>query len=540
MNSPEQIFSEYNKARQYKASIGSRGLYEQSKINERFFVGDQWYGANCGNERPLVRHNLVKRIGDYKMSVLLSSEASVVYSAEGIPNTVKADKKIAELKEQLALNNPITIDTAEEEIGLVISALNDYQKVSAERLRFNALCEQALKNSYISGTGVVYTYWDSDISTGLYADVSRSTAIKGDIVSEVLDIENVYFGSPKILDIQKQPYIILASTMSLDEVRRLALRNGSSMENYESIRPDNYMAENDNVTVLTKLSKEWNEDGTEFKIYAQMVTENAVIREKWDIGVRMYPISIFCWESRKNCIYGDSEVTYLIPNQIAINRMITSGVWSAMSTGMPTLVVNGDIVDGEITNDPGQIIKVYGASEDTEKALHYVSPPDYSGNFTSVIEPLIENTLAQSGANSAALGDVDPHNTSAILTLRNAALMPLKMLQNRYYSFLEDISRIWAEFWITQYGKRKIKIQDENGVWYMEFDGDKYRDIILSSKVDITSADAFDSEISIKVLDNLLSKGAITVKQYLKRLPRGIIPETEELIRAIKENEYDT
>ena len=40
--------------------------------------------------------------------------------------------------------------------------------------------------------------------------------------------------------------------------------------------------------------------------------------------------------------------------------MITSGVWSAMSTGMPTLVVNGDIVDGEITNDPGQIIKVYG------------------------------------------------------------------------------------------------------------------------------------------------------------------------------------
>lgn len=534
MNSPEQIFSEYKKMRLHKESLGSRGMYEQNKINERFFVGDQWYGARCGGERPLVRYNLIKRIGDYKMSALLSSEPQTVFSAEGIPNTISAGRRIAELRSSLAAGEKITTKSAEEEISLVISALNDYQKVTAERLKLSEISEQALKNAYIGGTGIVYTYWDADISTGLYADSLRRTAINGDILCEVLDIENVYFGDPKIDDIQRQPYIIIASSLSLEDVRREAAKYGSSPMNYEKIKPDNE-AYSDRVTVLTKLYKEWNEAGTEYKIYAIRVSETAVIRDKWDIGVRLYPLAKFCWEKRAGSAYGDSEITYLIPNQIAVNRMLTSGVWSAMSTGMPTLVVNGDIVGGEITNDPGQIIKVYGTPEDTEHALHYVSPPDYSGNFMSVIEPLIENTLAQSGANSAALGDVDPQNTSAIIALRNAAMMPLRMLTNRYFTFLEDIARIWAEFWITKYGKRRIKIEDENGTWYMEFNGDKYRDIVLSAKVDVGFNDSSNNEMSIKVLDNLLSRGDITLKQYIKRLPRGIIPETEELIRSLRE-----
>ncbi len=535
LNSPEQIFSEYNSQRQYKASIGSKGLYEQIKVNERFFAGDQWYGAKCGNERPLVRHNLIKRIGDYKMSVLLSNEANITYSAEGVPNTIKSAEKVSGIRRRIASGENVVPENAEEEIALVVSALNDYQRVTAERLRFSSISEQALKNAYVSGTGVIYTYWDPEISTGLYADANRGVAIKGDIKSEVIGIEDVYFGDPKNGDIQSQPYIIIASTWHIDEVRRYAMRFSDSREMYDNIKPDNAACDETRVTVLTKLFKEWNEDGSEYKIYAKMVTETATVRDKWDIGVRLYPLAVFRWERRTASAYGDSEITYLIPNQIAVNRMITSGVWSAMSTGMPTLVVNGDVVDGEITNDPGQIIKVFGTGEEVESAIRYVSPPDYSGNFVSVIEPLIENTLTQSGASSAALGDVDPNNTSAILTLRNAAIMPLKMLQNRYFEFLEEISRIWAEFWITQYGKRKIKISDENGVWYMPFDGDKYRDLIICSKAEVTSVESFDAEIKIKTLDNLLSRGAISVKQYLKRLPRGVVPEVEELIRTVKE-----
>ena len=61
---PERVFAEFKSAREHKELIGEKGIYEQTRVNERFYVGDQWHGAKCGSDRPLVRHNVIKRIGD--------------------------------------------------------------------------------------------------------------------------------------------------------------------------------------------------------------------------------------------------------------------------------------------------------------------------------------------------------------------------------------------------------------------------------------------------------------------------------------------
>ena len=53
---PAQIFEEYRQGVRFKNALGKRGLYEQNRINERFYAGDQWYGARCSEDRPLVRH----------------------------------------------------------------------------------------------------------------------------------------------------------------------------------------------------------------------------------------------------------------------------------------------------------------------------------------------------------------------------------------------------------------------------------------------------------------------------------------------------
>lgn len=536
--SPEQIFEEYKKGVAFKSSIGAKGLYEQSRVNERFFVGDQWYGSKCGNDRPLVRHNIIKRIGDYKMSAILSNKIEINYSADGVPNTLNMRKSVKQKRKELS-ENPVSFTGKRDdnEISLMMSALNDYQKVTAERVGFNGIAEQALRDAYISGTAVVYTYWNPQVSTGLYADDYHTTAIKGDIECETLSIENVYFGDPYISDIQQQPFIIIATRSDVASVKREATYYGKTAE-LDFIKPDNNADDDGKVTVLTRLWKEWDEDGN-FSIFAQKVTADAVIRDKWNIGVRLYPLAQFCWERRKNCAYGDSEITYLIPNQIAINRMITSGVWSTMSTGMPSMVVNGDVVDGEITNDPGQIIKVFGSGEDVANAVRYVTPPDNSANFYGVIEPFINNTLAQNGAGAAALGDVDPNNTSAIIELKNAARMPLQLFENRYFAFLEEISRIWAEFWITQYGNRRIKIIDENGIWYLNFDGDRYKDLLISVKAQVSTKNTSGEARVYDILDKLLDKGAITPKQYLKWLPAGTLESVTKLIGEMEENEND-
>ena len=547
---PEQIFEEYEAGSTFKSGLGRKGLYEQGKINERFYIGDQWHGARCGNDRPLVRHNVIKRIGDYKMAVVASNPVTVNYSVEGVPNTVGISDRARDERDAFAQGQISPQETMglppEEELAVTMTALSDYFKTTAERVKFDDLKEQALRNAYVSGTGVLYTYWDDKIRTGLYADESGTTPIQGDIACEVLDIENVYFGDPNLYDIQAQPYIIIAQRKSVADLQREARRNGRSEAEIDAIKPDRdtgYMAgdraedepeDSRKATVLTKFWKEWAKDGT-CKIMASVAVRGATIRYRWDTKLRLYPLAAFRWERRRNCAYGESEITYLIPNQIAINRMLTANVWAVMMLGMPLTLVNGDVVNQPITNDPGQIIKINGTSEDMLNAVRYVNPPNFAPAFDNNIASLISNTLTQAGANDAALGDVRPDNTSAIVAVREAATMPMQTVQNRFYSFVEDVARVWAEMWVTMYGRRSLKIEDENGVWYMPFDGEKYRDLLISVKVDV-GASALWSEIqSVNTLDNLLASQIITPKQYLERLPKGSVPNLSGLIREMQE-----
>lgn len=534
---PGLLFGEYEQGIRYKQGLGSRGLYEQDRINERFFVGDQWHGANCGADRPLVRHNVIKRIADYKMAVVGAAPIAVSYSADGIANTAELRRETERLRDKGAQGRLPAGLTAQEEIGLVTSALSDYFRTTAERLQFEEIRDQALRGAYITGTGVVYTYWDESIPTGLYADLSRTAPITGDIACEVLDIENVYFGDPTLEDVQTQPYILISQRKSVEELQRMARRYGA--KNWREIRPDRdipggdgWQEESKKATLLTRFWKEWDENGN-FTIRAVQACRGVVVRAPWDLGIRLYPLAKFSWERRRGSAYGESEITYLIPNQIAINRMITASVWAVMMMGMPIMVVNGDVVPQPISNDPGQIVEVFGGGEEMENAIRYVNPPAFSPQFDANIASLINNTLTQSGINSAVLGDVRPDNTSAIIAVREAAIMPLQVVQNRFYVFCEDIARIWAEFWITQYGKRALKIEDERGVWYLPFDGDRYRDVLLSVRVDVGASSLWSETRSVETLDNLFDRQIIDAVQYLSRLPKGTVPNLGGLLREL-------
>ena len=511
---PKIIYNEYIEGTNYKSAMGNKGLFEQSRINERFYIGDQWYGAKCGNERPLVRHNVIKRIGDYKMSQILSGPTSVKFTAEGIPTDTENHA-----------------DSSFDDINRMMEIFSDYFSVTAERVNLWALTEKALKNSYISGTGIIYTYWDSTVPTGLFADKGNTMPIKGDIGCEVLNIENVVFGDPYNENIQNQPYIILSSRKNEEEVLRDARIHGAGLSTLSLIAEE---ARDGKITVYTKLLRKHKKDGS-FAIFASKTTENNVIRNEFDTGLSLYPISVFKWETKNNSPYGESEITYLIPNQIAINRMITANVWSAMTTGMPIMLVNGDTVNEKITNDPGQIIKVFGSNEDVAGAVKYVSPPSFIKDFGESIDSLISNTLTQSGANEVALGDSKADNATALITLRDSALMPLQTVKKRFYSFIEELSRIWADFWVAYYGNRKLKLTSKNGNRYLDFEADKYNGLIFSAKVDMNTETAYSEKECLQTLITLFEKGIINREQLLTRMPDGIIPNIAGLLADNKE-----
>ncbi len=516
----KEIFGEYQAGIQHKASLGKRGMFEQSRINERFFIGDQWYGAKCGNDRPLVRHNIIKRIGDYKMSQILSAPINVNFSAEGID----INKNTAIQRDSKSIFNG-AINT--DEINLITSAFSKYFNTTAERTRLSALQDKVLRNSYVTGTGVLYTYWDSSINTGLYADDSRKLKIKGDIACEVLDIEDVYFGDPYIEDVSGQPYIIISGLKDTADVLREARLYGADLGILRAIEES---AISGKVNLLTKFFKEYKSDGS-YTIKCIKVCERTTVRPVFDTSLRLYPITVFKWESKNNSAYGESEITYLIPNLIDFNPMIKANVWSAMPTGLPNMLVNGDTVIQKITNEPGQIIKVFGSNEDVEGAVKYVTPPTFKEDYDSSINSLINNTLTQSGANEVALGDSRADNATALITMRDAALMPLQIIKNRFYSFIEETARVWADFWITQYGNRKIKISDEKGIWYMPFNASRYNELIVNAKVDVSNGTVYSERESFENLLTLFEKGVIDREQLICRIPSGAVPDKNSLLQ---------
>lgn len=549
---PKVIFEQYKRGVTYKESLGERSMYEQNRINERFYVGDQWHGAQCGADRPLIRYNVIKRIGDFKMAMAAGSELTVNFSAEGVAYTKEMADRVAQRKEQyrLATGDPTANPGAgapdDEKINLVMDALSEYFKVTAERVKFEDLKNTALRKAYTSGSGVLYTYWDDTVRTGQFADAGKNNPIWGDIQCEVLDIENIYLGDTAEPDVQKQPYIIIAMRRSVEDLKREARRHGRPADELEKIQPDKDTeflagdirekepAEEQKATVLTKLYKKYNKDGTQYSIHAVRVVEGAVIRPAWDINVRLYPLAKIDWERVPNCAYGLSEVTQLVPNQIAINRAQTAAAHAVMTAGMPILLVNGDVVTEPITNDPGQIIRIYG---DLTNAIRFEGPSNFSPQFDNLVNSMIANTLTQSGANDAALGDMRPDNTSAFIAVREAATVPLQLIKSRFYSFVEDVARVWAEFWVCMYGPRRLKMEDEGGVWYMPFNGEEYKDVLINARVDVGPANLWSEIQMLQTLDKLLQAGILTPEQYLNNLPKGSIPNQTAILKELKEKQ---
>jgi hypothetical protein len=114
--------------------------------------------------------------------------------------------------------------------------------------------------------------------------------------------------------------------------------------------------------------------------------------------------------------------------------------------------------------------------------------------------------------------------------MRDAALKPLQIVKNRFYTFIEETARIWAEFWIMQYGKRKIKISDISGIWYLPFDSEKYKNLLINTKVEVANDEVYTEKERVSTLLSLFDKGVINRNELLSRLPDGVISDKWALI----------
>lgn len=241
-------------------------------------------------------------------------------------------------------------------------------------------------------------------------------------------------------------------------------------------------------------------------------------------------------------------MTGLIPNQIFVNKMFAMTMISLMTTAYPKVVYDKTRI-AKWDSGVGRAIGVNGG--DMGSVARTIDPAAISPQVSQFIELAIGMTKEVMGATDAALGNVRPDNTSAIIALQKASQVPMELTRQDLYQCIEDLGLIWLDLMQVYYGERFVETplsrEEQEAMQALGapaqesavtlFDFDTLEGAVLSLKLDVGGS-AYWSEIAqINTLDNLLSQGRISVVDYLERVPNGYISGQQELIESLRERE---
>ena len=158
-----------------------------------------------------------------------------------------------------------------------------------------------------------------------------------------------------------------------------------------------------------------------------------------------------------------------------------------------------------------------------------------SAQVVQLIELLTQRTLEFMGASDAALGNVRPDNTSAIIATQKASAMPLELQRMEFYRFTEDCVRVIVDMMAAHYGVRPAAL--EGGKAGL-FDFGALRQANLSTRVDIGSAAYYSELMQIETLDNLFQKGIITdAVTYLEGIPDQYVRGKSRILEKLREQQ---
>ena len=517
--SPSFNSQETEEWKQYQAGIDYNhkvDLYQTVNKNERFYAGDQWNGV-VSNGLPTPVFNILKRIINYFVSSILSQNVTMHF----VPEAVSADTP-----------------EDEEKLKKAAQLISDYSTTLWEKNKMNFKLRQWLLDAAVSGDACGYIYWNPNIDAG--------QAAKGDIDVDQIDNVNVFFGDPNEKDVQKQRYIIISARELVANLQDEARANGVPEDEISKIGSDEetfYQSGDrsqiqldyrfDGFGKTTSLIKMYKKDG---KIFAKKITKFTTIRKEWDTKLTLYPVTWMNWDVRKNSYHGQALVTGIIPNQIFINKMFAMAMMSLMHTAFPKVIYNKNMITAW-NNQIGAAIGIERmGNESVGNVAQYLNPGTMSGQVMQTIDLAINYTKDMLGANDNLLGDINPERASgrSIIAVQQASAVPLENIKQNMYQFLEDMGYIWLDYIANYYGTRKIDAEILGQRQIVEFNFDDIKNMKFRLKIEVGASSYWSELASIETLDRLLQQEAITFKQYLERIPTGLITQKQSLLEEIK------
>ncbi len=507
-NSVKLAWEQYEAGKDYKRRIG---LYETVRQNERFYRGQQWQPSE-GAELPHPVFNVVRRIIDYLVCSVASSNLTISFTDEGLPFLSK------------------TSDREQLRHTLEVLSANAAYRWEKSGLDYKLL--RLLTDAAITGDGVIYCYFDHTVNT--------PQLFSGDIVSDVIDNVNLFVADVNSADLQSQDYIIIAGRASVSSLRHEASDFGASEDDIKKILPDGdcqsqsgdmaaFELEGGNEAKATYIIKFWREDGR--VVFEKSTKECTIKRAKTDC--RLYPVAYLNWMPTKNSFHGTSPITSLIPNQRFINRAYAMAMKHMIDTAFSKVIYDKSKIP-EWTNNVGEAIAAVGGGNISD-AVSVVGTGELQGGYMELIESAIEVTKDMMGATESALGNIEASNTSAILALQETSRIPLEQVRSAYYKCVEDMANIWADMMCAYYpSERLIPYGSADGGIAEAVDLSAIKGGFLSARVDVAEISRYSAASAQNMLDKLLENGHISPAAYVKRLPSGMLMNRQALIDELE------
>lgn len=519
-----------------------------------FYEGKQWAKPTKNTKnlpRPVV--NIIKMICRNKKSSILATPVKIVY---------KAEDEMADVEK-----------------------FNNFAAYIQKEIGQEALDKRAIKDGVVKGSYFYHYYWDSEAK-------GKDGIKEGGLRCEIIDPLSIFFSDPTELDEQKQKWILIASREDLESVKAKCDEDVDPEEVVADEADDKYGAiEQEGNKLCTVLTRYFRKDG---EVYCEKATRTVVINKPFPLapdleaaakelgieedapnnslpdngegepltheGVRasLYPIVVGNYENREKSIYGLGEVEGIIPNQKSINFNLAMSLLNAQEVAWGKYIVLPNALGSQvINNEPGQVLTDYsqtgnGIRKMTEQAMQ--SQP------LQLIDTLTQLTRVVTGSSEVMTGETLGASMSgaAIAQLQSQAQQPIEELRDAFWLVKEKQGKVLAQFFKLYYAEKEFTYEesapklDEKGQPLIDdfgnvqeeevqmtdvFNSSEYASTDFEVVVETTAGTKASAAGDINALDVLLSKGAISIKTYLKAYPKDALSNRTEILKGIEEDE---
>lgn len=542
------LWQDYQNGLDYQVSTG---LAKKLPIFVKFYEGEQWAAATERTKnlpRPVI--NIIKMICRNKKSAILSTPVKIVYKAEDERADVERFNRFA--------------DYIQQELGQ------------------DGLDKKAIDDGVKKGSYFYHYYWDSEAR-------GKQGLKDGGVRCEIIDPLSIFFADPTQTDEQKQEWIIIASRESVKSVQAKCDEGIDPEDIVADENEDRYnTVEQDGGKLCTVLTRYFRKNG---EVMCEQATKTVVIRKAFaitpnleeagralglgkededapnndlpdnhkgknlnpeSVKAHLYPVVAGSYEHRERSIYGLGEVEGLIPNQKAINHTVAMNLLNLQEFAWGKWIVAPNALKGQkITNDPAQVLIDHtGTQQGIRKATEQVM----QSQPLQMVDALMNQTRTVTGSTEVMTGETLGAGMSgaAIAQLQSQAQLPVEELKDAFWLVKEKQGKVLMQFFKLFYQDKEFTYTeeqpslDEMGAPTSEmqevtktdvFSGRDYESVDFAVVVETTAGTKASAAGDINALDVLFSKGAISLKTYIKAYPDDALSNRSKLLRGIEEDE---